>query len=87
MSKGKLIQNIDMKKISLKIDEKWKSELNRSLKKFKGLNPYSETRREYKSDIKHKCELCGRSVFKDIDFLCSDECANKYWNVNKGVKL
>ena len=58
-------------------------ELDRSLKKLKGLSPYSEARHEYKSDVKHKCELCRRSVLKDIDFLCSDECANKYWKVKK----
>ena len=72
-----------MKKISSNIDTKWKTELDRSLKKIKGLSPYSEARHEYKSDVKHKCELCRRSVLKDIDFLCSDECANKYWKVKK----
>lgn len=53
------------------INKDWANVLRSSVKKAQSIN----------KTPKLPCEQCGRPVYRTIDFLCSDECAEKYWKI------
>lgn len=71
----------EYRRIAQRINYDWNVELQRALTRARSLNRKSGI----KVEPKPKCELCGSTVYNPDDFLCSEDCANKYWKIEKSI--
>ena len=66
-------------KIARQIDKELEKDLKESLERYYANQPKPFAPKRLK--VLPKCEQFGNPVYNKDDFLCSDRCANKYWNI------